>query len=75
MKDVTLAVSFHYADDDCFHNHEWECHGTCSGLSQPDYFKDVIDLHKTANIAVSHSHMQLLKRSEHARGAKYTHIH
>ena len=41
------------ADDTCFHNHEWDCHGTCSKLSQPQYFEGVIALHKSANIAVS----------------------
>jgi len=38
-------------DNDCFHNHEWQCHGTCSGLSQGDYFASVINLHKQYNIA------------------------
>jgi len=35
------------ADYDSFWEHEWSKHGTCTGLSQTDYFNDAINLLKS----------------------------
>lgn len=44
-------AAFHAADF-CFYTHEWDCHGSCSGLSQSDYFSKVIALHEKYSIMV-----------------------
>jgi ribonuclease I len=41
-----------HAADFCFYTHEWDCHGSCSGLSQADYFSRVIALHEQYPIMV-----------------------
>jgi len=38
------------AAQDCFLAHEWGCHGTCSGLSQEEYFATVLQLHADYNL-------------------------
>jgi len=39
-----------YSSADSFHGHEWEKHGTCSGMSQIDYFSAVIKVAKQLNV-------------------------
>lgn len=33
-----------YSDDNGFHSHEWQKHGTCSGMDQETYFSTTIQL-------------------------------
>ena len=33
-----------YASDDTFHAHEWQKHGTCSGLNEEEYFSTVLQV-------------------------------
>ena len=48
------AVSFEVlcAANECFWEHEWDCHGSCSGLSQQDYFQETLNLHSQYDISV-----------------------
>jgi ribonuclease I len=54
---IMLVLFYHRAfacstDDECFWSHEWSCHGSCSGLSQEDYFSSVMKLHEEYDIKV-----------------------
>lgn len=46
----------------CFWEHEWDCHGSCSGLTQQDYFQDTLKLHYKYDIAVSPQEAEVLQR-------------
>ncbi|CAL8467296.1 g6833 [Coccomyxa elongata] len=39
--------------NECFWEHEWDCHGSCSGLAQQDYFQGVLDLHSKYDISAA----------------------
>jgi len=39
-----------YSSADSFHGHEWEKHGTCSGMSQIDYFTTTIKLARELDV-------------------------
>jgi len=39
-----------YSSADSFHGHEWEKHGTCSGMDQATYFSTVVKLAKVFDI-------------------------
>ena len=41
------------AANECFWEHEWSCHGSCSGWNQHDYFSNTIALHNDNDITVS----------------------
>lgn len=47
------------AENPCFWEHEWDCHGSCSGFKQQDYFQKTLDLHKRYDIAVRTFHPTL----------------
>ena len=47
------AASLYNAANECFWEHEWSCHGSCSGWNQHDYFSNTINLHNNNDIAVS----------------------
>lgn len=40
------------AANECFWEHEWDCHGSCSGLTQQDYFQETLNLHSQYDISV-----------------------
>jgi len=39
-----------YSSADAFHGHEWEKHGTCAKMTQPEYFHTVTQLAKGYDI-------------------------
>jgi hypothetical protein len=41
------------SDSQTFWNHEWSKHGTCSGLSQHDYFQSAINLYGNYDITTA----------------------
>jgi len=48
--DLTAYWSGLYSNADTFHGHEWQVHGTCSNMSQPDYFSTVMKIAKELDV-------------------------
>jgi ribonuclease T2 len=48
--DLAAYWSGLYSSADSFHGHEWEKHGTCSGMTQSDYFSTVMKLAKDLDV-------------------------
>jgi ribonuclease T2 len=51
-------------DDDSFWSHEWSKHGTCSGLSQGDYFRAALDSFVPTPAIVGEAYGDTLSRSD-----------
>ncbi|KAK9916322.1 hypothetical protein WJX75_001236 [Coccomyxa subellipsoidea] len=49
--------------NECFWSHEWDCHGSCSGLSQQEYFQGVLNLHSQYNISAALAAKNILPSS------------
>jgi len=55
-----------YSSADSFHSHEWEKHGTCSKMSQADYFSTAIRIGKNINV------YSILQRNNIVPGGVYS---
>jgi ribonuclease T2 len=63
--ELNLYWSGLYSSANSFHSHEWEKHGTCSGMSQETFFSTVLNL--AQNLAV----YQALENSGITPGGSY----
>ncbi len=49
------TYAFACAANEEFWEHEWQCHGTCSGFSLPDYFTNAIEAYEQCDQVGMHA--------------------